>query len=113
VQITSTAAQLARLGQKLSSLPAVDQNRAAEHQRVAAKLRAQERLVRIAELERTIAQRSVDRPEDSYTAELLALTEPGTASLADAAGFPFGPRPGGLPLWQGFVDYHGRILLGP
>jgi negative regulator of flagellin synthesis FlgM len=29
VQITSTAAQLASLGQKLSSLPAVDQNRVA------------------------------------------------------------------------------------
>ena len=33
-------------------------------------------------------------------AELLSLTAPGTASLADAAGFPFGPRPGPLPLWH-------------
>ncbi len=33
-------------------------------------------------------------------AELLALTAPGTASLSDAAGFPFGPRAGPLPLWQ-------------
>jgi hypothetical protein len=33
-------------------------------------------------------------------AELLWLTSSGTASLADAAGFPFGPRPGPLPLWH-------------
>ena len=33
-------------------------------------------------------------------ADLLWLTSSGTASLADAAGFPFGPRPGGLPLWH-------------
>jgi hypothetical protein len=33
-------------------------------------------------------------------AELLHLTTAGTSSLADAAGFPFGPRPGPLPLWH-------------
>lgn len=33
-------------------------------------------------------------------ASLLALTSAGTASLADAAGFPMGPRPGPLPLWH-------------
>ena len=33
-------------------------------------------------------------------AELLDLTASGTASLADAAGFPFGPRPGPLWLWH-------------
>jgi hypothetical protein len=33
-------------------------------------------------------------------AELLSLTTSGTASLSDAAGFPFGPRPGALPLWH-------------
>lgn len=33
-------------------------------------------------------------------AELLHLTTAGTASLSDAAGFPFGPRPGPLPLWH-------------
>jgi hypothetical protein len=33
-------------------------------------------------------------------AELLWLTSSGTASLSDAAGFPFGPRPGPLPLWH-------------
>ena len=33
-------------------------------------------------------------------AELLRLTTAGTASLSDAAGFPFGPRPGRLPLWH-------------
>jgi hypothetical protein len=33
-------------------------------------------------------------------AELLWLTSSGTASLADAAGFPFGSRPGPLPLWH-------------
>jgi hypothetical protein len=33
-------------------------------------------------------------------AELLWLTSSGTSSLADAAGFPFGPRPGPLPLWH-------------
>jgi hypothetical protein len=33
-------------------------------------------------------------------AELLWLTSSGTASLADAAGFPFGPRPGPAPLWH-------------
>jgi hypothetical protein len=33
-------------------------------------------------------------------AELLQLTSSGTASLSDAAGFPFGPRPGPLPLWH-------------
>ncbi len=33
-------------------------------------------------------------------AELLHLTASGTASLSDAAGFPFGPRPGPLPLWH-------------
>jgi hypothetical protein len=33
-------------------------------------------------------------------AELLWITTSGTASLADAAGFPFGPRPGSLPLWH-------------
>jgi hypothetical protein len=33
-------------------------------------------------------------------AELLELTTSGTSSLADAAGFPFGPRPGPLVLWH-------------
>jgi hypothetical protein len=33
-------------------------------------------------------------------AELLWLTSSGTASLADAAGFPHGPREGPLPLWH-------------
>jgi hypothetical protein len=33
-------------------------------------------------------------------AELLDLTTSGTSSLADAAGFPFGPRPGPLVLWH-------------
>jgi hypothetical protein len=33
-------------------------------------------------------------------AELLQLTTAGTSSLADAAGFPFGPRPGPLVLWH-------------
>jgi hypothetical protein len=33
-------------------------------------------------------------------AELLWVTSSGTASLADAAGFPHGPRPGPLPLWH-------------
>jgi hypothetical protein len=33
-------------------------------------------------------------------AELLWLTQGGTASLADAAGFPHGPREGPLPLWH-------------
>ncbi|MEA2422858.1 MAG: hypothetical protein QOF55_1957, partial [Thermoleophilaceae bacterium] len=33
-------------------------------------------------------------------AELLRVTTGGTASLSDAAGFPFGPRSGPLPLWH-------------
>jgi hypothetical protein len=33
-------------------------------------------------------------------ATLLKLTTGGTASLADAAGFPHGPREGPLPLWH-------------
>jgi hypothetical protein len=33
-------------------------------------------------------------------ADTLALTAGGTASLADAAGFPLGPRPGPLELWH-------------
>ena len=33
-------------------------------------------------------------------AELLWLTQGGAASLADAAGFPLGPREGPLPLWH-------------
>jgi hypothetical protein len=33
-------------------------------------------------------------------AEVLALTEAGTATLADAAGFPLGPRDGPLPIWH-------------
>ena len=33
-------------------------------------------------------------------AELLSLTTSGTSSLSDAAGFPFGPRPGPLVLWH-------------
>ena len=33
-------------------------------------------------------------------AEILDLTSSGTACLADAAGFPLGPRPGPLPLWH-------------
>ena len=33
-------------------------------------------------------------------AELLELTTGGTASLADAVGFPHGPRKGPLPLWH-------------
>jgi hypothetical protein len=48
-------------------------------------------------------------PDDSFgsllshwrrAAALLTLTAGGTASLADAVGFPFGPRPGPLPLWH-------------
>ncbi|MFL5912001.1 MAG: hypothetical protein ACJ768_15690 [Gaiellaceae bacterium] len=33
-------------------------------------------------------------------AEVLDLTSSGTACLADAVGFPLGPRPGPLPLWH-------------
>jgi hypothetical protein len=33
-------------------------------------------------------------------AELIALTSGGTSVLSDAAGYPFGPRPGALPLWH-------------
>jgi asparagine synthetase B (glutamine-hydrolysing) len=33
-------------------------------------------------------------------AELLGLTAAGTASVADAVGFPHGPREGPLPLWH-------------
>jgi hypothetical protein len=33
-------------------------------------------------------------------ARIVRLTAGGTASLADAAGFPLGPRPGALPLWH-------------
>jgi hypothetical protein len=33
-------------------------------------------------------------------AEVVDLTSSGTASLADAAGFPLGPRPGPLVLWH-------------
>ena len=33
-------------------------------------------------------------------AKVLDLTSSGTACLADAAGFPIGPRPGPLPLWH-------------
>jgi hypothetical protein len=33
-------------------------------------------------------------------ARVLALTESGTSTLADAAGFPLGPREGPLPLWH-------------
>ncbi|HKP89287.1 MAG TPA: hypothetical protein VJT75_04870, partial [Thermoleophilaceae bacterium] len=33
-------------------------------------------------------------------ARLLAVSEGGTASLADAAGFPMGPRDGARPLWH-------------
>jgi hypothetical protein len=33
-------------------------------------------------------------------ARVLDLTSSGTACLADAAGFPLGPRPGPLPLWH-------------
>ena len=33
-------------------------------------------------------------------AEVLALTQGGTATLADAAGFPLGPRDGPLPIWH-------------
>jgi hypothetical protein len=33
-------------------------------------------------------------------AEVLGLSEAGTATLADAAGFPLGPREGPLPLWH-------------
>ncbi|MFL5885030.1 MAG: hypothetical protein ACJ77M_08170, partial [Thermoleophilaceae bacterium] len=33
-------------------------------------------------------------------ARVLDLTSSGTACLADAAGFPMGPRPGPLPLWH-------------
>lgn len=51
-------------------------------------------------------KRIEDDPHGSVTsdwrraAELLELTTSGTASLSDAAGFPFGPRPGPLPLWH-------------
>jgi hypothetical protein len=37
------------------------------------------------------------RPAEA--ARLLALTAAGTASLADAIGFPMGPREGPLPIW--------------
>lgn len=33
-------------------------------------------------------------------ARLLAASQAGTATLADAAGFPMGPREGALPLWH-------------
>ena len=33
-------------------------------------------------------------------ARVIALTESGTSTLADAAGFPLGPREGPLPLWH-------------
>jgi hypothetical protein len=33
-------------------------------------------------------------------AELLELTAAGTSTLADAAGYPFGARPGPLPVWH-------------
>jgi hypothetical protein len=33
-------------------------------------------------------------------ARLLAVSQAGTASLADAAGFPMGPREGPLPIWH-------------
>jgi hypothetical protein len=33
-------------------------------------------------------------------AQVLASTEGGTATLADAAGFPLGPREGPLPIWH-------------
>ena len=48
-------------------------------------------------------------PDDTYgalhshwrrAAELLEYTTGGTASLADAVGFPHGPREGPLPLWH-------------
>lgn len=38
--------------------------------------------------------------EPERAAELLGLTAGGTASLADASGFPHGPRPGPLALWH-------------
>lgn len=38
--------------------------------------------------------------EPVEAARLLALSAGGTASLADAAGFPLGPRPGPLPIWH-------------
>jgi len=35
-----------------------------------------------------------------HAARVLALTESGTSTLADAAGFPLGPREGPLPVWH-------------
>jgi hypothetical protein len=43
-------------------------------------------------------------------AELLHLTQSGTASLSDAAGFPFGPRPG--PLWLWHSGQGGEVARG-
>lgn len=47
-------------------------------------------------------------------ARLLALTSGGTASLADAAGFPMSPREGPLPLWHsGQGGEIARAYYGP
>jgi hypothetical protein len=51
-------------------------------------------------------------------AELLAFTAGGTATLADAVGFPLGPRPGPLPLWHSGQGgeiargYYGGVATG-
>ena len=60
-------------------------------------------LARIAEVPHRILEHD---PHGSVTsdwrraAELLSLTTSGTSSLSDAAGFPFGPRPGPPALWH-------------
>jgi hypothetical protein len=47
-------------------------------------------------------------------ARIVRLTAGGTASLADAAGFPLGPGEGPLPLWQsGQGGEVGRAYYGP
>ena len=46
-------------------------------------------------------------------AQVVALTSSGTACVADAAGFPLGPRDGVLPLWHsGHGSEVGRALNG-
>jgi hypothetical protein len=66
-------------------------------------VRAGRRLAELAEAPHSLIP---DDPHGSVwsdwrrAARLLALTEGGTATLADAAGFPLGPREGPLPIWH-------------